>query len=110
MTTPLPRLTLCATALAAVISIFAGMASSSEQRDAAQATDSEAWALGRRHAAALVRECADDDQRALRLLDVRARETNIRSRIGDAAADDYIRGFEEGLRENSDSLARVILQ
>lgn len=106
----LPRLTLAATAVAAVISAISHLAQPSERQEGAGSTNMEAWNLGRRHAAALVRECSDDDQRALRLLDVRARETNIRARISDSAADDYIRGFEEGLRENSDSLACVILE
>lgn len=61
------------------------------------------------HAEFLVNGCHNDDERALMLLDVRARESNIRSRLGDNAADAYIKGFKHSLRLNSDSLSSVIL-
>lgn len=115
----LPRFTLGATAAALLISIVVGL----YHHFSAPATDvpvpvgiviakadTAAWNLGNEHAVAFVRECADDDARGLRLLDIRARESNIRARIGDSAADAYVAGFEYQLRQQSDSLARVILK
>lgn len=115
----LPRFTLVATAAALLISIVVGL----YHRFSAPATDvpvpvgiviakadTAAWNLGTEHAVAFVRECVDDDERGLRLLDIRARESNIRARIGKSAADAYVAGFEYQLRQQSDSLARVILK
>lgn len=115
----LPRFTLGATALALLISIVTGL----YHRFSAPATevpvpvgiviaraDTSAWNLGTEHAVAFIRECADDDTRGLRLLDIRARESNIRARIGESAGDAYVAGFEYQLRQQSDSLARIILK
>lgn len=112
---PLPRFTLSATAIAVVISISSLIwhryeATAGIPRDAHVApADTSAWYLGMEHAEFLVNGCHNDDERALMLLDVRARESNIRSRLGDNAADAYIKGFKHSLRLNSDSLSSVIL-
>ena len=45
----LPRLTLAATAVAAVISAISHLAQPSERQEGAGSTDMEAWNLGRRH-------------------------------------------------------------
>lgn len=112
----MPRYTIAAALLALVISITTGLIRSYRSSDPAipatykiTGADTSAWHLGIEHAAAMVRDCNDDDSRALRLLDVRARESNIRMRLGPTAGDAYIEGFEHGLHEASDSLARVIL-
>ncbi|MDE6544702.1 MAG: hypothetical protein K2L63_01250, partial [Paramuribaculum sp.] len=89
----LPRFTLGSTALALLISIVTGL----YHRFSAPATevpvpvgiviaraDTSAWNLGTEHAVAFIRECADDYARGLRLLDIRARESNIRARIGES--------------------------
>lgn len=113
MKPPLPRLTLMATAIAALISVIANATEGDDGQSAPsipEVNPLDPRDLGRQHAAGLVSECHDDDERALRLLDVRARETIIRTRIGFEAADEYVAGFEEGLRQYSDSLARVILE
>lgn len=112
---PLPRFTVAATLIALAVSISV----SAIKRYAADSTipaekvitgpDTVAWHLGVEHAAQLVTDCENDDERGLLLLDVRARETNIRSRLGNSAADAYIQGFEHELRQRSDSLARIIL-
>lgn len=115
----LPRFTLGATAVALLISIVTGL----YHRFSTPSTpvpvpvgiviakaDTAAWNLGTEHAVAFVRECTDDDARGLRLLDIRARESNIRARISDSAADAYVAGFEYQLRQQSDSLARIILK
>lgn len=112
---PLPLFTLSATAIAVVISISSLIwhryeATAGIPREAHIApADTSAWYLGMEHAAYLVNECSDDNERAMMLLDVRARESNIRARLGDDAADAYIKGFEHSLRLNSDSLSSVIL-
>ena len=112
----MPRLTIAATIIALAISLItrvAGGYSSSHTEIPygyhINKADTSAWFLGVEHAVRLVRECDSDDKRGLRLLEVRARETNIRNRIGDSAADAYVSGFEHGLRTESDSLARVVL-
>lgn len=112
---PLPRLTLLATLLALATSVAVSVVGTYRSHHSGippeaivLGADSTAWFLGEEHARALVRECRNDDERALRLLDVRARETNIRSRLGNTAANAYVGGFEYGLRAASDSLARVI--
>ncbi len=112
----MPRLTIAATIIALAISLITRLAGGYRSSrpeipygSHIQGSDTSAWFLGAEHAIKLVRECDNDDERGLRLLDVRARETNIRVRIGDSAADAYVDGFEHGLRSVSDSLARVIL-
>lgn len=115
----LPRFTTVGTSVALLISIITGL----YHRFSTPATqvpvpvdiviakaDTASWNLGTEHAVAFVRECTDDDARGLRLLDIRARESNIRARISDAAADAYVAGFEYQLRQQSDSLARIILK
>lgn len=115
----LPRFTIVGTSVALLISIITGL----YHRFSTPATqvpvpvdiviakaDTASWNLGTEHAVAFVRECTDDDARGLRLLDIRARESNIRARISDAAADAYVAGFEYQLRQQSDSLARIILK
>lgn len=114
---PFPPATISATALALVVSIIVSIAGHFSPSPSqaippdvvVTGADTSAWLMGREHAAALAAECATDDERGLRLLDVRARETNIRARIGNSAADAYVSGFEHGLRAASDSLASVIL-
>ncbi len=112
---PLPRFTLAATLIAVVISVVVAIVGNyratagipSEAR--ISPADTSAWYLGMEHAVSLVNDCRDDNERALRLLDIRARETNIRARLGSSAAEAYIKGFEHSLRLNSDSLSSVIL-
>lgn len=114
---PLPRATISAIAMALAASLIVSIAGhfrpSSDPAIPPEVVvtgaDTSAWLMGKEHASALVTECSDDDERGLRLLDIRARETNLRSRIGDSAADAYVSGFEHGLRAASDSLASVIL-
>lgn len=113
---PLPRLTILASAAAIAVSLAVGATRRYRSHDlpipadrVVTGADTSAWMLGSEHAADFVRECGDDDARGLRLLEIRARESNIRSRVGSSAADAYIDGFEYSLRQLSDSLASVIL-
>ncbi|MCM1028717.1 MAG: hypothetical protein NC342_05895 [Pseudoflavonifractor sp.] len=114
-TPPLPRFTLIASALALVVTFTARTlhlhsAQSTIAGSQKGEIDTAAWNLGVEHSLKFINECCDDDSRGLRLLEIRARESNIRHQMGEETADSYVKGFEEGLRENSDSLANVILQ
>lgn len=71
--------------------------------------DKHAYALGEEHAAEAI--AISDNQAALedKLLEVRARISNISSKLGPQSAHDYERGFADYIRTHSDSLARIIL-
>lgn len=70
--------------------------------------DKKAYALGEEHAASLIL-CADDEGKLQDgLLDIRARITNIDSKLGRQSAVDYERGFTDYIRNNCDSLAKII--
>lgn len=44
------------------------------------------------------------------LLEIRAREYEYRTQIGDTQADAYIKAFESGIKQADDSLARLIFE
>lgn len=67
-----------------------------------------AFQLGREDANALLDQCDTPQQLRLRLLDVRARITNIRTRVSPEAADDYVTGFRLALEERGDTLASTL--
>lgn len=69
-----------------------------------KAADPEAYALGEAHAQRLIDAEPDTAAMSSCLLDVRTRETDLRHRLGDAAADSYIEGFESYVRANDPSL------
>lgn len=70
--------------------------------------DSKPYQLGRRHAADMLQQCRTQDEIRDRLLDINARTTNIRRRIGAEAADNYLQGFRSYLTERGDTLANAI--
>lgn len=70
--------------------------------------DRKAYSLGREHAEMTVASAGDESLLQDRLLEVRARITNINDRLGPQAATDYERGFTDFIRENCDSLAKII--
>lgn len=70
--------------------------------------DHEAYTLGKEHAARVAAVAADEGAVQEALLDVRARISNIRSKISPQSAADYETGFRDGLRHDCDSLARLI--
>ena len=47
---------------------------------------------------------------AIELLEIRAREYEYRTQIGDTQADAYIKAFESGINQADDSLARLIFE
>ena len=61
------------------------------------------YILGREHAVRLHSDISDTELRD-ELLDINARITNIRNRIGNEAAENYIAGLRDYLKENSDTL------
>jgi len=79
-----------------------------EKADDGRVRDKHAYALGQEHGAETV--AIQDNQAELedKLLDVRARITNISSKLGAQSARDYERGFTDYIRANSDSLARIL--
>lgn len=80
----------------------------SAQKVSTKVHDREAYALGEKHAANLLKSADDEDSVQEGLLDIRARISNIESNLGRQSAVDYERGFTDYVRKNCDSLARII--
>lgn len=70
--------------------------------------DWKAYNLGAEHAKEVILIAHDEDALQDALLEVRARITNIHTKLGAQSANDYERGFEECIRTEKDSLARII--
>lgn len=70
--------------------------------------DREAYRLGEHDAAEIIRYADDEDFVQESLLEVRARRTNIESKLGRQSAVDYSRGFTEYINKNCDSISRII--
>lgn len=70
--------------------------------------DKKAYALGGEHARTLLETVDDEDRTQDGLLEIRARISNIESKIGRQSAVDYERGFTDYVKANCDSLARII--
>lgn len=82
----------------------ATLSCSSEEREKADS----ASRLGREHAQRVI-DCKSDTLRMqYLLLEVRSREQLLRSNGYQQAADTYVRAFEEYIKSNNDSLARLI--
>lgn len=69
---------------------------------------SEPYKLGRKHAQTLHEQCHTTNEIRDELLDINARITNISSRIGPDAANDYLHGMRDYLTETGDTLATVL--
>lgn len=78
------------------------------QKVTAKVRDKKAYALGEQHARETI--AISDDEAALqdRLLDVRARISNISSKLGPQSAHDYEAGFTDRIKADCDSLARIL--
>lgn len=89
--------------------ILFACSSSPSDKVSAKIIDKEAYELGEQHAREAI--TLVDDEPALQelLLDVRARQTNIRMNLGAQAAADYERGFTRFIKANSDTLSKIIL-
>lgn len=70
--------------------------------------DKKAYRLGEEHAERLLQYANNEDALQDGLLDIRARISNIRAKLGAQAAADYERGFTDYIRTNNDSLARIL--
>lgn len=64
--------------------------------------------LGEKHAKEIVKQELTDNQLAIKLLEVRAKEHTIRTQINDQAAKAYIQAFTSYIKLNDDSLASII--
>ncbi len=69
--------------------------------------DSGAYKLGMRHGKLLLEKDSEDSIQDF-LLDVRARETNIKARLRESAGDAYIEGFKDYITAHNDSMARIL--
>jgi hypothetical protein len=70
--------------------------------------DWKAYNLGAEHAEKVIGIANDEAALQDALLDVRARITNIETKLGRQSATDYERGFTEYIRTEKDSLAKII--
>lgn len=70
--------------------------------------DHDAYELGQEHARVTIAVRFDESALQDRLLDVKARISNIDSKMGPQSAHDYETGFRDYINENCDSLARII--
>lgn len=70
--------------------------------------DSDIYQMGRRHAAYMLDTYTHVDSIARQLLEVRARETEIETKVDRAAADAYIAGFTSYIRSENPQLADSI--
>ncbi len=70
--------------------------------------NSEPYILGREHATKLHTQLTTTEEIQNELLDINARAYNIRNRIGQQAADDYLAGIRDYLQECSDTLATTL--
>lgn len=68
---------------------------------------SQSYKLGRDHATRLHGMRSDSDIRA-ELLDINARAYTLRTRVSDAAADDYLGGMRDYLTEVGDTLGTTL--
>ncbi len=70
--------------------------------------DSSAFLLGRDNARAMLIECHTTNEIRDRLLELRARQTSIESRISASASQAYIHGIRSYLTESGDTLAQTL--
>lgn len=80
----------------------------SSQKVSSRVKDHEAFSLGETHAARLIEISGDESAVQEYLLDIKARSTNIKEKIGAQSAADYERGFKRYIETYSDSLARIL--
>lgn len=80
----------------------------SSQSDVAP-RDSDIYNMGRRHAAYLINHYFGTDSMGYKLLDIRARQSEIETKVDSCAADAYILGFTDYIRTNCPALADSIL-
>lgn len=99
--------------LSAAILLVAALSSCSTDGNKSQSSDTRAMAqraynLGIEDANAIISECHTETAIRVRLLDIRAKATNIKGRVSANAASDYLRGFRHGLEQHGDTLATTL--
>ncbi len=99
--------------LSLTVSVFAvacgSESESSENRNIKiEQRDSAAYRIGYEHARQLLERCYTTDEIRVELLDIRARETLIRTRLRPSAADAYIQGVRHAICNSGDTLAVVL--
>lgn len=107
---------LTATVIVALPALFAGCSCGSSTDDgtnkqekiSSKVIDWKAYNLGADHAKEVISIAHDESELQDALLEVRARISNIHSKLGAQSATDYERGFTEYIRTEKDSLARII--
>lgn len=67
-----------------------------------------AYNVGIEDANSIMAECHSESAIRARLLDIRAKATNIKYRISEDAAAEYISGFRHGLEQQGDTLAHTL--
>lgn len=72
--------------------------------------DKDAYRLGEQHAREAIDLSGNETALQEKLLDIRARITNIRYNLGAQSAADYERGFTRYIKANSDTLTQLLLE
>ena len=72
--------------------------------------DPSAYNLGRQCAEVLLKNGHRESEIQDMLLDIRAREYNIRTKVGNEAADTYISAFKTRLQESGDTLYNTLFK
>ena len=96
--------------IAILVALFVSSCSCSgdKQHVSKNVRDQKAYVLGESHGKRAVELINDEGELQDLLLDVRARTSNIRSKLGAQSAADYERGFHDYVKANSDSLAKLL--
>ncbi|MCM1354906.1 MAG: hypothetical protein NC212_00700 [Staphylococcus sp.] len=84
------------------------VSSAKQEKVSVKVKDHKAYSLGEEHAQQLLMNADDEDKVQDNLLEIQARISNIRSKLGAQSAADYERGFTDYLKANNDSLAKII--
>lgn len=97
-----------------IATLIAGCSGSPKEKSpvgvaAERTADLEVFKLGSEDAHKMLDKCQTITEIEQELLDVKARIHLINTRVGDDAARAYTEGFESYIRENNDSIARLIL-
>ncbi len=104
----LPLAIACLTGAICLSCSFSENSGSHTETVSSKVKDKKAYHPGEEHAERLLQYANNEDALQDGLLDIRARISNIRSKLGAQAAADYERGFTDYIRTNNDSLARIL--
>ncbi len=111
MNIPIRQLHIMLISAVALLSTALSSCSGDNNRTSAHDTRSmaqRAYSLGTEDANAIIAECHTETAVRIRLLDIRAKATNIKSRISEDAAHEYLSGFRHALEQHGDTLATTL--